>query len=118
MQLSVGVDVGGTKVLAVLMGADGAVVAEARAPTPLDNEELLDVIAKAAAEVGAGTSAHDVGVGVPGLVDRDGTLRFAPNLPGVLGVPVRAGLEARLPGVSVRVGNDATFAGWAEHVLG
>jgi glucokinase len=118
MQLSVGVDVGGTKVLAVLVGADGAVVSEARASTPLDNEELLDVVAKAAAEVGAGSSAHEVGVGVPGLVDRDGLLRFAPNLPGVLGVPVRAGLEGRLPGVSVRVGNDATFAGWAEHVLG
>lgn len=118
MANTVGVDVGGTKVLAVLMDGEGTVLAEAKEPTPRTADELVDLIATAAGEVGAGSSTNDLGVGVPGLVDHDGTLRFAPNLPGVIGVPVRAGLEARLPGVRVRVGNDATCAAWAEHVQG
>ncbi len=54
---------------------------------------------------------------MPGLVDREGVLHFAPNLPGVIGLPVRAELERRL-GVPVRVDNDATCAAWAERAMG
>jgi glucokinase len=50
-------------------------------------------------------------------VDRDGVLRFAPNLPGVLDLAIRAELEHRL-GVLVRVDNDATCAAWGERQLG
>lgn len=58
-----------------------------------------------------------VGVGVPGLVDREGTLRFAPNLPGIEELAVaRLGMEAT--GLDWRVDNDATAALWAEHRLG
>jgi glucokinase len=56
-------------------------------------------------------------VGVPGLVDRAGVLRFAPNLPGVVDLAIRAELEARL-GVPVRVDNDATCAAWGERQVG
>jgi glucokinase len=45
-------------------------------------------------------------------------LRFAPNLPGVVDVAVKEGLERRLPGTVVAVGNDATCAAWAERTLG
>lgn len=58
-----------------------------------------------------------VGVGVPGLVDRDGVLRFAPNLPGVLEFPVQARLLERL-GYHVAVDNDANCATWCEFRLG
>jgi glucokinase len=56
-------------------------------------------------------------VGLPGLVDRDGVLRFAPNLPGVVDVPMRARLEHEL-GVRVVLENDATAACWAERQVG
>ena len=59
-----------------------------------------------------------VGVGVPGLVDIDGVLRFAPNLAGVVDLDVRAALRVRFPGVPVTVDNDATCAGWAEGQVG
>lgn len=111
----IGVDVGGTKVLAVQLGADNAIVAETRTPTPRGGEAVLDAIAEVVTRLGPVTA---VGVGAPGLVDRAGVLRFAPNLPHVVGLPVRDGLEQRLPGVVVTVDNDATCAGWAERVLG
>lgn len=115
MKSSIGVDVGGTKVLAVRLDGDRMVCAEARTPTPGEDEALLDAVAETIVMVGP---AETVGVGVPGLVDREGVLQFAPNLPGIVGLPVRQGLERRLPGVAVTVGNDATCACWAERVLG
>ncbi len=101
--------------LAVRLDAAGAVCAEARRPTPGAGEALLDAVAATIEAVGP---TRAVGVGAPGLVDRDGVLQFAPNLPGIVGLHVRRGLEQRLPGVAVTVGNDATCACWAERVLG
>jgi len=115
-EVTVGVDLGGTKCLAVAL-AGNRIVREAKVATPAGGEAVLDAIAALALEVAAERPLAAVGVGVPGLVDRDGVLRFAPNLPGVTGLPVRAELERRL-GVPVRVDNDATCAAWAERVMG
>jgi glucokinase len=112
---TIGVDVGGTKVLGVVVDADGVVVTDARAATPASGPELLEVVAGVISELGPGLP---IGVGAPGLVDREGVLRFAPNIPGIVGLSIRSGLESLLPGERVRVGNDATCAGWAERVLG
>jgi glucokinase len=111
----IGVDVGGTKILALQLRADGTLGEETRKPTPQGGEAVLDAIAEVVSLLGP---VKAVGVGAPGLVDHDGILQFAPNLPHVVGLAVRAGLERRLPGVIIRVGNDATCAGWAERVLG
>lgn len=113
---TVGVDLGGTKCLGVLV-EDGKVVGELRMPTPAGDRAILDALVHVAGEVGGGSRLDGVGVGVPGLVDRDGVLRFAPNLPGVTDLPIRSVLEQAL-GVSVRVDNDATCAAWGERHLG
>ena len=76
---------------------------------------MLDVLAEVVAALGPASS---VGVGVPGLVDVEGVLRFAPNLPGVVDLDVRGALLARFPNTTVRVDNDATCAGWAEAQVG
>ena len=94
--------------------AEGAVVEERRVPTPVGEGPVLDALAEVVSSVGDGGVD---GVGVPGLVDREGVLRFAPNLPGVHDFPIKAELEARL-GVEVRVDNDATCAAWGERQLG
>lgn len=113
--VTVGVDVGGTKCLAVAVDDSGRVVAERRVPTPRAADDVLDSVAQLARQLQSDTGVVDaVGVGMPGLVDRAGVLRFAPNLPGVVDVDVRTGLAARLGGAEVRVENDATCAGWAE----
>jgi glucokinase len=113
---TVGVDVGGTKCLAVALEG-GRMVDERRVPTPDGEEAVLDAIAAVASEVAGGKEIGGVGVGVPGLVDREGVLRFAPNLPGVVDLPIKAELEARL-GTPVRVDNDATCAAWGERQVG
>jgi glucokinase len=133
---TIGVDIGGTKVLAVVVGPDGARIAEARVPTPKKGEEMLDAVAElvsalapdalapdtpdtlGATAVAGPTPTLKAGVGAPGLVDRSGILHFAPNLPGVTSLRMHEGMATRLPGVDFRFGNDATCAGWAEWVLG
>lgn len=113
---TVGVDVGGTKCLAVALEA-GRIIDERRVPTPAGEPAVLDAVAGVVAEVAGTGQLRGVGIGMPGFVDREGVLRFAPNLPGVVDFPIRAELEARL-GIPVRADNDATCAAWGERQLG
>jgi glucokinase len=110
----VGVDVGGTKCLGVAIDLSGAVIGEVKVPTPQGAQAILDTIVGIVDELGGGTS---IGVGLPGLVDRDGTLRAAPNLPGVFQVPFGRLLGERLT-APVFLDNDATCAAVAEWRLG
>ena len=112
---TIGVDVGGTKCLGVALDDDGGVTAEHRVATPDGADAVMDAVAEVVQALGG---AEQVGLGAPGLVDRSGVLRFAPNLPGVVTLPVKDELERRLPGTRVRVDNDATCATWAEKLLG
>lgn len=123
--LAAGVDVGGTKVLGrVLDPADERVaLSVARVDTPRGGDATVAAIAAVVASleadpavqaVGAVTS---VGVGIPGLVEASGVLRFAPNLPGVVEYPMRDRLRERL-GRDVAVDNDANCATWCEYRLG
>lgn len=114
---AIGVDLGGTKCLGVRLAHDGRVEAEHRVPTPQGGtpDTVLDAVDEVVRALGG---AGCIGVGVPGLVDRDGVLRFAPNLPGVSEVRVREDVETRWPGTAVRVDNDATCAAWAEKRVG
>jgi len=107
---SIGVDVGGTKCLGVLV-VDGEVAAAERRATPpaaLLADELADLVRSL-----AGTREVAVGVGVPGLVTRDGVIRSSPNIPDAVETPIAAELSARLD-APVVVDNDATCALVAE----
>jgi glucokinase len=118
---TIGVDIGGTKMLGVAVGPDGSVLADARLATPRAGEALLDAVAGLVGALAArvpGSTVSGVGVGAPGLVDTHGVLHVAPNLPEVAGLAIGAGLAARLSGLPLRLGNDATFAGWAEYSVG
>jgi glucokinase len=118
--VTVGVDVGGTKVLAVALGSDGDTpVGENRRATPDGADELIDAIADAARDA-AGDAGGDIAglcVGVPGLVDDRGVMRFGANLPGVLEQPLRDIFGERF-GVPVLIDNDANVAAWGERVAG
>ncbi|HET6794235.1 MAG TPA: ROK family protein, partial [Acidimicrobiales bacterium] len=118
---AVGLDIGGTKVLGVALDADGRVAAEVRRPTPEGAEEVLATLEEVVAEVDllSGLAGAPVGVGAPGLIDRTGTVAFAPNLPGVRSFPLRDRLVAVLgPERRLVVDNDATCAGWGERTHG
>jgi glucokinase len=110
----VGVDVGGTKLLAVRLDPDGGVTADHFQASPKDGPGVVEEVAAAARRLSDHAQAGAVGVGVPGLVDRTGLVRFAPNLPGLAGTSLLEALCDALPGWTVWVGNDATAACWAE----
>ena len=129
---TLGIDVGGTKMLGLVLDGDGKVRHEGRrlsphgvaavAGDPVAAEALIGAMAELAEPlladaVDAGDPVGAVGVGVPGLVDDKGRLRFAPNLPAGDDVAVAERLGARL-GVRVVADNDATCAAVAEWVLG
>lgn len=114
---TVGLDVGGTKCLGVALDEHGEIVAEERRPTPRGDgslPELIDTLAELADALGP---FDHIGVGVPGLVTRQGVLRAAPNLDGVADFDV-AGLLGERVGRHVHVDNDATCAAVAEWMHG
>ena len=115
--LSVGLDVGGTKILGVAVdpNAPAHVLAEDRVPTPDGGDGLVDVLLELARTLAEDASA--IGVGVPGLVDRAGTLHIGPHLPRMQHVPIAQQLVARA-GVTAIVDNDANCHAEAEHAAG
>lgn len=116
--LAVGVDVGGTKVAAGLVAADGSILDRLRLETPDTAEGIVDLVADTATTLAGrhGIADVPVGVGAAGLIGADGTVRFAPNLP-LSDYPLRALLSQRL-GVAVTVDNDANTAAWGEFRCG
>jgi len=122
--VGLGVDVGGTKMLALLVSASGEVLAERRLDTPAQGPDLLAALAGLASELVSLVDAEvspvvGIGVGVPGLVDTEGVLRFAPNLLGANGTAVRAGLmEILEQPLAVTVDNDANCAMTGERAFG
>ncbi len=118
----VGVDIGGSKVLATRLSAGGEVEAIDRLPTPHSAAEIVEVVLTVAGRVfpdaGSGP-APPLGVGCPGMVDTRGVPQFCPHLHCVDGVDIRSELAERRPqGATTIVSNDATAACWAEHSLG
>ncbi|WP_202619190.1 ROK family glucokinase [Ornithinimicrobium cavernae] len=121
-ELTIGVDVGGTKVVAGLVDASGAVLAHARRDTPGRTTRpsvVEDVIVDAVAEMlaAADRPVLGVGLGAAGFVSADRrTVVFAPHL-AWRDEPIRDRLAERL-GLPVVLDNDAKAAAWAEFRFG
>lgn len=117
---AIGIDIGGTKVLGVAINGVGDVIAEHRVPSAVREGGVEDAIRDVYEYLARHDSVSEVeaiGVGIAGLVDFEGRMRFGPNLPDVLALPVRASMEAAT-GLPVSVDNDANVAGYGELVLG
>lgn len=119
-RLVIGIDVGGTKAAAGLVGDDLEVLATTKRPTHgVDTDELLDLLADEVDELRerADGPVAAVGLGIPGLLDREGRVWKAPNLPVDPGVNIGQEL-ARRTGLPVASDNDANCAAIAEHAAG
>ncbi|HEU0103762.1 MAG TPA: ROK family protein [Mycobacteriales bacterium] len=110
------VDIGGSKLAAALVGADGAVVRAERVPTGPDPwPALRDLLER----VRAGEAVRGVGVACPGPVRWPEGVVSPPNFPAWQdGFPLLPALRAAYPGLPVRMHNDAVAVAVGEHWKG
>ncbi|MEV2254817.1 ROK family protein [Streptomyces sp. NPDC050147] len=126
MRHVIALDVGGTGMKAALVGADGALLHEARRAT--GRERGPDAVVESILDFAADLRAHGIeefgepaaaaGVAIPGIVDTErGIAVYASNL-GWRDVPMRELLSRRLEGVPVALGHDVRTGGLAEGRIG
>ena len=102
--IAIGVDLGGTKIEALALDADGRELWRRRVPTPAgDYAGTLRAIRELVAS--SGLREYTLGIGTPGSLAHDGRLKNS-NSTCLNGKPLQADLEREL-GMSVRIANDA-----------
>lgn len=119
MAYSIGVDVGGTKVLGGVVNEHGTVLAHARRDTPRQGgAALTQAIADVALELMKDYEVESVGISAAGFVSSDRkTMLATPNIAGWNGVNLDKELGA-LIGLPLVIENDANAAAWGEARFG
>lgn len=115
-QRVIGVDLGGTKILAGVLDRDGSILERHEVPTPTrSQDELVEGIAAAVDRLlDPGVAA--LGFGVPSVLDADGRSLDSNNIP-LAGIALADVLGKRF-GLPAAVENDANAAALAEWRLG
>lgn len=121
---TIGIDLGGTNIVAAVVDEKYNIIAKAKTPTavPRSAELIFDDIAKVCKEAveKAGITMNDissVGLGTPGTVNSDGVIEFANNL-NFDNVPAKDMIIERLGDKPVYVANDANCAALGEAYAG
>jgi glucokinase len=116
--LTIGVDVGGTKVLGGIVDPSGNVLETSRRPTPADDGAATrEVIIEIVQELAAKHEVEALGIGATGWIDAArSTVLFATSL-NWRDEPLQRHVEAAI-GLPVVVENDANAAAWAEFRYG
>jgi len=119
MSLTIGIDVGGTKVLGGVVDEAGKVLTTARKDTPRQGgSALTQTIADVAKELLQQHSVASVGVSAAGFVSSDRkTMLATPNIADWNGVDLDNQLT-KLIGLPVVIENDANAAAWGEAKFG
>jgi glucokinase len=119
MKLTMGIDVGGTKVLGGVVTPSGEIIATARKETaPEGAMAAVEVVAAVAKELMQLHEIQAIGISVPGFISSDrSTVVGTPNISGWNGLAIDQKLTS-LIGVDVVVENDANAAIWGEYKFG
>jgi len=116
----IGIDIGGTKTLAVVHTDDGTILERHEVARPTSPEQavsqLVDIIEQLRA-TSAGANVAAVGIGIAGAISLAGSVQFSPNIPEIVDFPLKDRLTGQLD-LPIVVENDATAATWAEHQIG
>jgi len=115
---AIGIDIGGTKIAAGVVSAEGRIVQALAVPTPQRQDDVVQCIL---ATVTGLRRAHPdvaaIGVGAAGMVDwPSGHIRWAPNN-SYRDLPLQR-LLSEGSGLPAVVENDANAAAWAEATVG
>ncbi|WP_433888877.1 ROK family glucokinase [Streptomyces sp. CA-111067] len=117
MGLTIGVDIGGTKIAAGVVDEEGSILETVKVPTPPTPEGIVDAIVEAVRQVSTGHTIEAVGIGAAGYVDdKRATVLFAPNI-NWRHEALKDKVEQRV-GLPVVVENDANAAAWGEYRFG
>jgi len=124
-KIVVGVDLGGTNLVAGTVSQTGKVISRVKVPTRADEGldavigRIVDSIELVLAEAGCGKDdVLAAGVGAPGPLNwQTGVIFTPPNLPGWKDVPLGPMLAERL-GITTFIENDANSAGYGESWAG
>lgn len=123
---AIGIDVGGTKINAGIVGREGEVIAAVSLPTLAGEAPVEERIAAAVTQLFAemrpgdpGAAVRGLGIGTAGQVDWEtGAIRHASDLlPGYTGTPLKALMERRF-GLPAYVDNDVNVLALAEKYAG
>ena len=111
-QRVIGVDLGGTKILAGVLDRDGQAARRTEVPTPTGSQpELVRGVVEAIESV-LDDSVAAIGLGIPSVIDRKGVALGATNIP-LAGIALGCVLEERF-GIPAVVENDANVAAFGE----
>ncbi|MFI0778814.1 ROK family glucokinase [Streptomyces sp. NPDC021212] len=117
MGLTIGVDIGGTKIAAGVVDEEGSILETSKVSTPPTAEGVVDAIADAVRKVSTGHDVEAVGIGAAGYVDdKRATVLFAPNI-NWRHEALKDKVEQRV-GLPVVIENDANAAAWGEYRFG
>lgn len=117
MGLTIGVDIGGTKIAAGVVDEQGRILKTSKVPTPPTAEDVIDSIAEAVRDASAEYQVEAVGIGAPGYVDnKRATVLFTPNL-SWRHEALKDKVEQRVD-LPVVIENDANAAAWGEYKFG
>ncbi|SCK24871.1 ROK family glucokinase [Streptomyces sp. WMMB 322] len=117
MGLTIGVDIGGTKIAAGVVDEHGTILETSTVPTPPTADGVIDAIADAVRDASAEHEVDAVGIGAPGYVDdKRATVLFTPNLTW-RHEALKDKVEQRID-LPVVIENDANAAAWGEYKFG
>jgi glucokinase len=119
LALTIGVDVGGTKVLGGVVDEAGKIIERSRRDTPIQGgAALTEVIAEVAKELAEKHKVSAVGVSAAGFISTDRkTLLATSNIADWTNVPLVAQLTEKIE-LPVILENDANCAAWGEFKFG
>ena len=117
--LTLALDIGGTKIAAGLVDPDGTLVASRQLPTPDDGAEAVwDVVAQLITQMTASTPVRGVGIASAGPIHLPTGTVSPINITAWQDFPIRDRVAATLPGLPVRLGGDGLCMALGEHWCG
>ncbi len=116
----VGIDIGGTKTLLATLSDEGALLDSAHFSTNHDYAQFIKDLGEHFDRLVGSETIRGIGVGIPGLLQREqGTVVALGNLPW-RDKPIRADISAALKGLPIVIENDSKLGALSEaqHLLG
>lgn len=110
-----GIDIGGTTIKGAIMDANNSLFHHKSVPTKSDSSptEILENIIEFIASYTHEHEIKSIGIGIPGVVNSEGTVLIAPNLKDFVNIPVKKILEEWFS-LPLNLDNDANVAAYAE----